>query len=128
MRDRFQRDVIDARKPGRCAIQQVRKFAAISFGQVPLGQPNLLFNEVEVIEQPFSGRRNPAGRLHCFRQQIADSDQDAFVLGQPAQEPVRSLALAQLVETCQGFAVLLHLVGAEELRTQWRLTAGVLFG
>ena len=92
-----------------------------------LGHTNLLFDEIEIIEQPFAGRRNPAGRLHRLRQQIADSDQDVFILRQPAQKLVRSLPWTQPVQAGQDLAVLLHLIGAEELRTQRWLTAGVLF-
>src|SRR4029077_2038547 len=75
----------------------------------------------------FAGRRNPAGRLHRLCQQIADSDEDVFVLRQPAQKLVRSLIRTQLVQSGQDLAVLLHLIGAEELRTQRWLATGVLF-
>src|ERR1041384_4458463 len=92
-----------------------------------LGHANLLFDEIEVIEQPFAGRRNPAGRLHRLCQQIADSDQDVFILCQPAQQLIRSLLRTQAMQTGQDLAVLLHLINAEELRTQRWLAAGVLF-
>src|SRR4249920_1887237 len=92
-----------------------------------LGRANLFFDEIEVIEQPFSGRRNPTVCLHRLCQQIADPDQDVFILSQPAQKLVRSLSGAQLVQAGQDLAVLLHLIGAEELRSQRWLAAGVLF-
>ncbi len=63
VRDRLQRDVIHARKPGRWAVQQARQFPAVTLGQVSLGRANLFFDQIEVVEQPFPGRRNPAVRL-----------------------------------------------------------------
>src|SRR5688500_13695010 len=91
------------------------------------GHANLFFDEIEVIEQPFTGGRNPAGRLHRLRQQIANSDEDVFVLRQPTQKLVWSLVRTQPMQTGQDLAVLLHLINAEELRTQRWLAAGVLF-
>jgi hypothetical protein len=38
---------------------------------VPPGCANLLFDQIEIIEQPFTGRRNPAVRLDCVCQQGA---------------------------------------------------------
>ena len=127
VRDRFERDVVHARKPGRWAVRQARQLPAVPLGQVSLGRADLLFDQIEIIEQPFAGRRDPAVRLDRLCQQIADSDQDVFILSQPAQQLVRSAVRAQLVQASQGLAVLLHLIGAEELRTQRWLAAGVFF-
>jgi len=93
---------------------------------VSLGRANLFFDQIEVVEQPFRGRRNPAVRLDRLRQQIAGSNQDAFILSQPAQKPVRSASHIQPVRARQNLAMLLHLVAAEEFRSQRWLVAGVL--
>jgi hypothetical protein len=53
---------------------------------VSLGRANLLFDEIEIVEQPFPGRRDPAVRLDRGRQQVAGLDQDRLVLGQPLQK------------------------------------------
>ena len=50
-------------KTGRGTIQQSRQFPAVTLRQVFSGRANLLFNKIEVIEQPFAGRRNTAGAL-----------------------------------------------------------------
>ena len=88
VRDRLERDVVDARQPGGGPVRQARQLAAVPLGQVPLGRADLLFDQVEVVEQPFRGGRDAAVRRDRRRQQVADFDQDAFVLGQPRQQPV----------------------------------------
>ena len=66
-----------------------RQLPAVPFGQVSLGHANLFFDQIEVIQQPFSGRRNAAVRLHRLCHQIANFDQDRFILGQPRQKLIR---------------------------------------
>ena len=60
MRDRLERDVIDAWKAGRRAVHQSRESAAVAFRQMPLGSANLFFDEIKVIEKPFAGRCDAA--------------------------------------------------------------------
>ena len=57
-------------KTGRGTIQQSRQFPAVTLRQVFSGRANLLFNKIEVIEQPFAGRRNTAGCLNSLGQEI----------------------------------------------------------
>ena len=102
VRDRLQRDVVDARQPGRRAVRQARQFPAVAFGQVPLGRADLLFDQVEVVEQPFAGRRDPAVRRDRRGQQVAGFEQDALVLGQPREQLVRRAARRQPVRAPRG--------------------------
>ena len=60
--DRLEREIVDARKPGGRAGRQARKLAAVALGQVPPGRADLLFDQVEVVEQPFRGGRDAAVR------------------------------------------------------------------
>ena len=92
---------------------------------MPLGGANLLFDQIKVVEQPFPGRGNPAVCLDRLNQQVADSNEDGFILSQPLQQPALRTPRAQLVRARQGLAMLLHLIGAEQLRSQWGLVAGV---
>ncbi len=92
MGDHFQRNVIDARQSSRWTLHQAREFPAVPLRQMPPGGANLLFNQIEVVEQPFPGRRNPAVCLYRLRQQIVDADQDAFILGQSCQKAIRSVS------------------------------------
>jgi hypothetical protein len=88
---------------------------------VSLGRADLLFDEVEVVEQPFPRRGDtPLGRDRR-RQQIADVDQNDFVRGQPPQQVVRRSSQSELVRGRKRLAVLFHLIGTEQLRSQRRL-------
>ena len=88
-----------------------------------LSRADLFFDQIEVVEQPFPGRRNPAVCLDGLGQQVADSKQDTFIFSQPRQKLVPRASRAQLVRTRQGLAMLLHLIGAEQLGSQRRLAA-----
>jgi hypothetical protein len=91
------------------------------------GRANLFFDQIEVVEQPFPGRRNPTIRHDRLHQQAAGSGQDAFILGQSRQELIRRISRAQFVQARQGPAMLLHLIAAEQFRSQRWLADGVLF-
>ena len=58
MRDRLQRNVVNTWKPCRWPARQARQFPAITFGKVSLGSTNLLFNKIEIVEQPFPAWRD----------------------------------------------------------------------
>jgi hypothetical protein len=58
------------------------------------GGAYLLFNQIEVVEEPFTGRRNSAVCLNRLRHQILDANQEAFILSQSFQEPIRSVPRA----------------------------------
>ncbi len=121
------RDVVHARKSGRRSVQQARQLPAVPLRQVPLGHADLFFDQVEVVEEPFPGRRDPAVRFHRRRQQVAGFRQDAFILRQPGQKPVPNPSRTQPVRARKGLAVLLHLFAAEQFRPQRRFVAGVPF-
>jgi hypothetical protein len=55
VRDQFEHDVVNARKSGGRAVQEAGQFPAVAPGQMPPGHLNLLFDQVEVVEQPFGG-------------------------------------------------------------------------
>lgn len=114
MSDRFERKVIHTRKFGGRSVRQTGQFAAVALGQMPLGRANLLFDQVEVVEQPFRGRRDPTVRRHRRSQQITNFYEDAFVLAQPCQQVVGA-ARCQPVNERKFLSVLLQLVGAEQL-------------
>jgi hypothetical protein len=86
---------------------------------MPLGGADLLFDEVEVVEQPFPGRGDPAVLGDRRGQQPAHTDQGAFVGRQARQQAGPRRALGQRVcDSGENPAVLLHLIGAEQLRAQ----------
>ncbi len=118
MRNGFQREVVYSWTPGRRPMRQAREFTAVAFGQVPLGRADLLFDEIEIVEQPFPGRHHPAALRGRRRQQLAHFNQGAFVVCQPRQEPVRRLPGNQFVRGRKRLAMQRHLIGAEQLGAQ----------
>jgi hypothetical protein len=124
VRDGLQGDVVYARKASRGAAHQARQLPAEPLRQMPPGHADLLFDQIEVVEEPVPGWSDAAVCLDRLREEVADASQNVFVLSQPRQEEVARVSPAQPVGARQGLAVLLHLVGAEQLRPKWRLIAG----
>jgi hypothetical protein len=89
VRDCLQRDVVHPWQAGRWAIEQPRQLTTIIFGQVSPGHANLLFDQIEIVNQPFPGRGNPVVGFDSLCQQIAGFNQDAFIFGQTCKEPIR---------------------------------------
>jgi hypothetical protein len=54
VRDRFQHDVVHARQACRWASRQTGQLATVTFRQVSPGRTNLIFDQIEIVEQPFS--------------------------------------------------------------------------
>src|SRR6185436_3467209 len=79
------------------------------------GRANLLLDQVEVVEQPFSRRRNPSIGLDCGREHIEGTQEDAFVIGQSSQQPVPNVPHSQLMRAGKELAVSTHLLTAEQL-------------
>ena len=121
MGDRLQGDVVHARQPGRSALGQGRQLPAVALGQVAPGRADLFFDEMEVIEQPFARGRDLVARRNRRRQPAAGRDQDALVRGQTRQQLIRHTSGPHAVGGRKAHAVLLHLIGAEQLRPQRRL-------
>src|SRR5262249_24949903 len=67
----------------------------------------------------------------CFnrgRQQVANAGDGGLILRQAPQKLVRCLSERQRVQACQSLAMLLHLVGTEQLGPQRWLIAGISVG
>ena len=58
MRNQFQHDVIDAGQSGARAVQEAGQLPAVATRQMPFSHLYLLFDQVEVVEQPFGGGRD----------------------------------------------------------------------
>ena len=113
MRDRLERDVIDARHACRRAARKARQLAAVALGQMPLRRANLFLDQVEVVEQPFGGRRDSSVVARRGGQRLAAIDQDFLVVGQAAEQQVGPATGAQAMLSRQGLAVAFHLVSTE---------------
>ena len=86
MRDRRERDVIDARQTCRWTGGQAWELAAVPAWQVPPGRADLFFDQMEVVEKPFASRTDPLIGRCCGRQAPGDVDQDDFVRGEPREQ------------------------------------------
>ena len=89
-----------------------------------LGGTDLLFDQIEVIEQPFAGRRDLLIRFYRRCEPAADADQDRFIRRQTRQKLLPQCYLRQLVHGRETLAMLFHLTGAEQLRAQRGLIKG----
>ncbi len=52
--DGLKSNVINSRQAGGGAICQERQFAAITLGEVTLGQADLLLDQIEIVVQPLA--------------------------------------------------------------------------
>ncbi len=116
--DRFQGDVVHPRMSRRRGLCEVGKLAYVTFGQVPPCGTDLLFDQMEVVEQPFPGRCDLTPLRDRSGQQIAHVDQHRLVGRQTIEQPVRCAPRLQPMRPRQHQAVLRHLIGAEQLRSQ----------
>ena len=121
MRDRLERDVVDAGEAGRRSVREARQFPAVVLRQVALRGADLLLDQVEVVEQPLAGRRHAAAGRDRLGQLLENPAENFLVGGQARQQLVGSAFRRERMRLRQVPAVLLHLVGAEELRPQGRL-------
>ncbi len=118
VRDDFQRDVVHARQACRRPAFQSRQFAAVTPGQMPARQPDLFLDQVEIVQQPFAGRRHPPLAPTGLGQAIAGVRKHRLVVGQPGQQQVGAGTCGDPVLAREGLAVALHLLGAEQFRAQ----------
>ena len=126
VRNGLESDVVDAWESGGGAAREPRQFAAVAFWQMVPGRADLLFDQVKIVEQPFAGRGDAAVCLDRRAEQVAGVAQNHFVFSQPREQLIGRAPVAQAVHAGQIPAVLLHLVGAEQLRAQRRFVLGEL--
>ena len=120
MRNQFEHQVVNARQPGGRPLHQPRQLPAVITRQMSSRQVNLLLDQVEVVQQPFRGRRDPPGGVHRHRGQIEAPQQD-FVLAQLRQQPVRPQPRDRRLVGGQRQRMLRELFDTEQLRPQRRL-------
>ena len=121
MGDGLQGDAVDARQTGGDARGQARQLPAIALGQVSPGGADLLGDQVGIVQQPLPGRGDALLGRNRRGQQVAGLDQHSLVGGKARQQPLRHPSRRQPVGGGQAQAVLLHLIGAEQLGPQRRL-------
>ena len=121
MRNGLERDVPDPGETRRRSIREAREFPAVIPRQVALGGADLFLDQVKIVEQPVAGRRHAAACRDRLGQLLEYPEENFLVGRQPGQQLVWRRTRREHVRFREIPAVLLHLVGAEELRPQRRL-------
>ena len=116
VRDELEGNVVDARKAGQPTRRQSWKFLAVCGGQQSADRANLLFDQIEVVQEPLCGRFNTAiiigGRCH----EIVGRDEDAFVIVEAWQQSVVASPRGQGMRHRNHFGVPFQLLDAVEFR------------
>lgn len=80
--NKLQGKFVNARGARGGTLRQSRQFAAVSARQMPTRQIDLLFDEIEIVEQPSLRRGDPLSRRRGGAYPIIRGKQDALVVGQ----------------------------------------------
>jgi hypothetical protein len=123
MRNRFKRDVVNSGQIRGGSAQQPGEFPAVALGEVPPRGPDLLFDEIEVVEQPLTGGLDSLPGLDRRTQQLEGLRQDRLILAQPSQKQIGPVSWTGLMRGREGTPVALHLIAAEQRRSDRRLGA-----
>ena len=85
---------------------------------MPSCQADLLFDQIEVVEQPGFGRHDPLSGRCCGGDDVVGRQQNLRIVRQPRQQPVRPRTRIDSILTRQRDRVTLQLLDAEQFRTQ----------
>jgi hypothetical protein len=86
---------------------------------MPPGQVNLLFDQVEIVEQPFGGRRDAPARIYRKARTI-EIPENYLVLAQSCQQTVGARSSDYLVADRESFGMTRQLFDTKQLGSQWR--------
>ena len=115
VRDQLAGDVVDAGEPGERSALEDREPPAVPEREVTPGGPDLLLDQVEVVEQPLARRRDPAILLERGRDEGEGRDEDGLVLGEAGEETVVAAVHVDGVPGRHLGCVQRQLLGREEL-------------
>jgi hypothetical protein len=88
---------------------------------MPRRSANLLLNQIKIIQQPLSRRRNLPPQLNRLGQLIAGVNNHVFIVSQARQQLITIRLLGQTMRTSQNTSVLLHLQSAKQFRPKRQL-------
>ena len=88
MRDQLTGDIVDPGEPGERSAFEDREPPAVPEREVAPCGPDLLLDQVEVVEQPLARRRDPAILLERGCDECEGRDEDGLVLGEAGEETV----------------------------------------
>jgi hypothetical protein len=85
---------------------------------MPARQRDLLFDQIEIVEQPGLRRNDALSRRRGGGDDVVGRQQNARIVRQPQQQPVRPRARVDSMLPRQRRRVTLQLLDAEQLRAQ----------
>ena len=85
---------------------------------MPTRQPDLLLDQIEIVEQPGLCWHDPLSRCDCGCHHVIGCQQNARIVRQPWQQPIRTRIWINFMLARQRDRVTLQLLDAEQLRTQ----------
>ena len=118
MGDQVQGELVDAGETCRRAAHQPGQLPAVTPGQVPAGQGDLLLDEIVVVQQPRFRGHDPLARGGGRGDHLVGLEKDPLVLVQPGQQPVFSGPPVDAMRARQRDGMVLQLIAAEEFRAQ----------
>ena len=116
--NQLQRQIINTRKSSRVTRSQTWQLPAVAAREMSTRLPNLLLDQIEIVEQPGFGRYDPLARRSGCRDNIIGCKQNARIVRQPRQQSVGARMRVDSILSCQGDRVTLELLNTEQLRTQ----------
>jgi hypothetical protein len=96
VRNQFPREIIDAGKVGGWPAAQVRQFPAEPAREMPASHPNLFFNQIKIIQQPFR-RWSDAANFFNLQSLFIVVAKQFFVGGESWQEAIRTFPGSDLM-------------------------------
>ena len=87
VRNQFEHQVIDARKPGGRTRPEAGQFTAVTPRQMPAGHLDLLLDQVEIVEQPFGRVGDAPGLVHGLSRAVVGPEY-LFIFTQPREQSV----------------------------------------
>jgi hypothetical protein len=112
--NQFESDGIDPGKPRFRSIEETRQFPAVGLRKMPARGADLLLDEIEVVQEPFSGRSDVPGLGIGGRHEIIDLGQDLLIFRQSQQQSVRPAFRVDAVFVGHRHRMLAQLLDAEK--------------
>ncbi len=117
MRNQIQSDPVDARIGCRGSVLESGQLPAIRWRQVPPGHPDLLLNEVEVVQQPLSCRGVAPLALGRYHDQLVRLDQYALILVESCNEFVLAASRVKMMRCRKTHGMSFQLFDVKQLGT-----------
>ena len=86
MRDKSPGDFVNAGVSSQRTLSQFRQHAIVAWWQIVLDLADLLVNDMDIVEQPFSCRRNRLGGSRGFGNYTVTGNQHGRIVEEPGNQ------------------------------------------